>query len=91
MSLRNQRFRRPSHSIDASVAYQRLQDGGITLIDVREASEWNAGHAPGARHMPLSRLDPAALPADRPVVTVRRSGRRSATPSASCGLPDWTS
>jgi len=29
---------------------------GALLIDVREPSEWDAGHLPGAMHLPLSRL-----------------------------------
>lgn len=57
-----------------------LQRGGAVLLDVRETGEWNAGHAPGARHVPLgellSRLD--SLPRDRHLVVVCRSGHRSA-------------
>ena len=26
------------------------------LLDVRESDEWAAGHAPGARHLPMSEL-----------------------------------
>ncbi|MEO7262159.1 MAG: rhodanese-like domain-containing protein [Jatrophihabitantaceae bacterium] len=77
-SLRDRLFRRPPQVIDATTAYQQLQDGAITLLDVRETNEWNAGRAPGARHMPLGHLNPAQLPTDRPVVTVCRSGSRSA-------------
>ena len=29
---------------------------GAHLIDVREQSEWDAGHAPAARHLPASSL-----------------------------------
>ncbi len=50
------------------------------LLDVREADEWAAGHAPGARHLPMSeftaRLD--ELPDDDPLYVVCRSGGRSA-------------
>ena len=51
------------------------------LLDVREQSEWQAGHAPQARHLVLSQLQDhlGDLPTDRPIVTVCRSGRRSAT------------
>ncbi|MFE9020067.1 rhodanese-like domain-containing protein [Streptomyces sp. NPDC007808] len=61
----------------------RLQtgDGTAVLLDVRETPEWDAGHAPGALHLPLSRLMAGApLPAaarGRPVVTICRSGHRS--------------
>ncbi len=47
------------------------------LLDVREDHEWNAGHAPGATHMPLRSLRADQVPADRLVVTVCRSGNRS--------------
>ncbi len=36
-------------------------DGSVILLDVREDDEWQRGHAPGARHIPMgevpSRLD----------------------------------
>ncbi|MGY1641930.1 rhodanese-like domain-containing protein [Geodermatophilus sp. SYSU D00703] len=53
--------------------------GEAVLLDVREPDEWAAGHAPGAVHLPLDRLDPAAVPPDRTVVAVCRSGNRSGT------------
>lgn len=48
------------------------------LVDVREDDEWHAGHAPLAIHMPLGRLDAAALPDDTHILTICKSGRRSA-------------
>lgn len=55
--------------------------GASVLLDVREADEWQAGHAPGAVHLPLTALAAGArLPAAaqaRPVVVICRSGRRS--------------
>ena len=47
------------------------------LLDVREIDEWAAGHAPGATHLPLSRLTPDAVPAGATVLCVCRSGGRS--------------
>ena len=57
-----------------------LAEGGAVLLDVREPDEWQAGHAPRARHIPLSQLSrrAAELPPSRAVVTVCRSGARSA-------------
>ncbi|ANP50155.1 rhodanese-related sulfurtransferase [Streptomyces griseochromogenes] len=51
------------------------------LLDVREPAEWEAGHVPGAVHLPLSALAAGAgLPAPaqaRPLVVICRSGNRS--------------
>ncbi|WP_431782599.1 rhodanese-like domain-containing protein [Streptomyces chumphonensis] len=62
-------------------AHRRSSHGDAVLLDVRETDEWNAGHVPGAVHLPLSRLATgAALPpaaGDGPVVAICRSGRRS--------------
>jgi len=51
--------------------------GRVVLVDVREQHEWDAGHAPGAIHVPLSALDAAGLPGSSKVVAVCRSGNRS--------------
>lgn len=50
------------------------------LLDVREADEWAAGHAPTARHLPMSELTGrlGELPADDPLYVICRSGGRSA-------------
>jgi rhodanese-related sulfurtransferase len=50
------------------------------LLDVREADEWTAGHAPTARHLPMSELAArlGELPDDDPLYVVCRSGGRSA-------------
>ena len=50
------------------------------LLDVREADEWAAGHAPTARHLPMSELTARLdeLPDDDPLYVVCRSGGRSA-------------
>ena len=62
-----------------ALAERRL---GVQLIDVRESAEFVAalGHIPGARLIPLSSLRAAltGLDRERPVVTVCRSGARSA-------------
>ena len=36
--------------VDVSTARQRQQQGAL-LVDVREESEWNAGHAANAQHI----------------------------------------
>lgn len=73
-------LRRGPGRIGAAEARRRTADGAAVLLDVREPSEWNAGHAPGAVHLPLSALVDGALPtapAGRTVVVVCRSGHRS--------------
>ncbi|MFJ2227737.1 rhodanese-like domain-containing protein [Streptomyces halstedii] len=75
-------FRRGTGRLTPAEARTRTgTPGGAVLLDVREVSEWNAGHAPGAVHLPLTRLlAGAALPGTvegRPVVAVCRSGHRS--------------
>ena len=37
--------------IDVAAMREALADGRATVIDVREDSEWAAGHVPGARHI----------------------------------------
>jgi rhodanese-related sulfurtransferase len=58
---------------------QNLLKDGALLIDVREKTEWDAGHAPKAKHHPLGRLSTsmASLPTERTLVIVCRSGNRS--------------
>ena len=60
---------------------KRRQDAGAKLVDVREPSEWNAGHAPGATHIPLGQLPDRLdkLPKDRDVLFICASGNRSRT------------
>src|ERR671919_779652 len=56
---------------------------GIVLVDVRETGEWDAGHIPGAKHVPRGYLESrveGAIGADRSqrVVLYCASGQRSA-------------
>ena len=48
------------------------------LVDVREADEYAAGHIPGAVNAPLSTLEGADLPKDRPLFLYCLRGSRSA-------------
>jgi rhodanese-related sulfurtransferase len=52
---------------------------GYALLDVREQDEWEAGHAPGAVHIPMGEL-PARMDdlPDGELIVVCRSGGRSA-------------
>jgi hydroxyacylglutathione hydrolase len=64
--------------LDARAAAALAAEGAL-LLDVREASEWNAGHAPGAVHIPYEQLRERAheLPLDRPIVAYCAGGIRS--------------
>lgn len=74
---------KPYRTVGPTQAAALIKDGAV-LLDVREPVEWHAGHAPAARHIPLAQLTRRAheLPARRPIVTVCRSGRRSARAAA---------
>ena len=65
--------------LDPGVAAARAVGQGALLLDVRERSEWDAGHAPGAVHIPYEDLRERTheLPLDRPVVAYCASGIRS--------------
>ena len=53
---------------------------GAVLLDVREDDEWSAGHAPDARHVPMSQLTGRLdeVPEAEPLYVICRSGHRSA-------------
>ena len=55
-----------------------MEEKACALIDVREPGEYASGHVAGAENRPLSSFDAAALPDDKPVVLMCRSGARSA-------------
>lgn len=73
-------FRSGPGRIGAAEARRRTAGGAAVLLDVRETSEWHAGRAPGAVHLPLSVPAggaPLPTPAGLPVVVIRRCGNRS--------------
>ncbi|MFJ9445661.1 rhodanese-like domain-containing protein [Kitasatospora sp. NPDC101235] len=62
-------------------AHELARTGAAVLLDVREAAEFTAGHAPGSLHQPLIGLA-AGVPlppeaAGRTVLAICRSGNRS--------------
>ena len=58
-----------------------LPAGAATIVDVREASEWDQGHLPGARHVSKSyieqQIEAAAPDRDAPVILYCAGGVRS--------------
>lgn len=61
-------------------AQRQVAGGEAELIDVRTQHEWDAGHVPGARHVPLDELPASAgeLSRERPLLIYCRAGNRSA-------------
>jgi hydroxyacylglutathione hydrolase len=64
---------------------ERLEAGNdLQVLDVRERTEWNAGHIPGSAHVPYHDIHglPDELDRGRPVAVICSSGQRAA-PAAS--------
>src|SRR4051794_1792889 len=69
--------------VDPSEVKATLSNGnGIVLLDVRESDEWDAGHIPGAKHVPRgyleSRIEGAVPDRAQRIVLYCASGNRSA-------------
>ncbi len=70
-----------SNNIAPTDVLSLLQTGAkVTILDVREQQEFRAGHIKGAQLIPLGQLAKRTheIRDDRPVITVCRSGNRSA-------------
>ena len=72
-----------SAQISSTVSVTQAADlfsAGAFLLDVRESSEWEAGHVDGAVLIPLAQLSARAseVPSDKMVLVICRSGNRSA-------------
>jgi hydroxyacylglutathione hydrolase len=68
------------HSISVHELRERLQAGSpLTLLDVRQDAEWEAGRIPSAIHIENGRLPwiPLDLPTDRPLLVQCATGNRS--------------
>lgn len=52
-------------------AKQKIDSGSVTLIDVRDADSYIAGHIPGAMQIPLARVEGEIpyLPKTKPIIT----------------------
>jgi rhodanese-related sulfurtransferase len=66
-------------SITTGELADELKGGRVTLIDVREPSEFAAGHVPHAVNLPLGSLPQSAskLDHDAHIIVICQSGRRS--------------
>jgi rhodanese-related sulfurtransferase len=70
------------HQIEPSRASELIESGAV-VVDVRTTEEYEAGHIPGARHVPLEDLgdDTAGAAGGERIVFYCRSGERSAAAS----------
>src|SRR5918911_671732 len=68
--------------VKAAVSGGNGNGNGVVLVDVRESEEWDAGHIPGAKHVPRgyleSRIEGAVPDRSQHVVLYCASGHRSA-------------
>lgn len=66
--------------MDVAALAPRLARGDVTVLDVRNRSEYAAGHLPGSLHIPVGYLPErlAEIPRDKPIVVQCQSGARSA-------------
>src|ERR671918_246479 len=76
------RIKSQVEEVDPATVSEHLGNG-VTLVDVRESNEWDAGHIPGAKHVPRGYLESrveGAIGADRSqrVIIYCASGQRSA-------------
>lgn len=71
-------FSSGDNQVSADEAVKLFKEGH-QLVDVREKSEWNSGHVPGALHIPLGRISTASkrLRKNTPVLVICASGSRS--------------
>lgn len=67
-------------STDRADLAERLAQGSVYVLDVRQPGEWRHGHIHGSRNVPLIHVKSqlATLPHDKTIVTVCASGHRSA-------------
>ncbi len=58
----------------------REREGELQILDVRERSEWEAGHIPGSVHTPYHDIQgvPEGIDPARPVAAICSSGQRAA-------------
>ncbi len=80
MTSEEQVYAEPFQRIQPEEARAMIEDGDVTVIDVREPGEYASGHIPNARLVPLARIlsAPAASVGEDNVIFVCEVGQRSA-------------
>lgn len=83
--LRSRALNIPELSPSDAVLLMNRED--VLVLDVREAQEFNSGHIPNAKHIPLGTLDKRlteiAAWKDKPILVNCKAGGRSAN---ACGV-----
>lgn len=73
--------RRGSKEVDTLIAVQLINYKDALVLDVREGSEYEAGHIPNSKHIPADRLEQRVQELEKfksnPVVLIHRSGSHS--------------
>lgn len=77
------RFHGSKRKVTPQQAHDLQQDGAV-LLDVRSRAEFQSGHAPKARNVPLDQLATRLreVPTGRQIITICQSGGRSARAAA---------
>ncbi len=70
----------PFSRISVDEAKGMMSDGEVAVIDVREPHEYNAGHVPNAKLIPVATVFARKdeLPRDKDVIFICQVGQRSA-------------
>ncbi len=70
---------------------KQIIEGGSQVLDVRTDVEFDAGHIPGARHVPVADLqrEASGLSKDQPVILYCRSGNRSGPAADAFAASGW--
>jgi rhodanese-related sulfurtransferase len=84
--------REPFYRVDVREAKTMLDGGGVVVIDVREPGEYQAGHIPNARLIPVNSVFARKdeLPKEEKILFVCAVGQRSALAAelaAAAGFP----
>ncbi len=78
--------RRSGREISTLLAVQLINYKDALVLDVREESEYDAGHIPNSKHIPADkikdRIEELEKFKDKPIVIIYRSGVRSGSAGA---------
>jgi len=72
--------REPFTRITVAEAKEKIEQGGVQVVDVRTPAEYSGGHVPGAINIPHMSIiaRKAELAQDREIVFICQMGQRSA-------------